>query len=199
MLLYFVLILIANIVIVLLNSLFGNDPWWYYLIFSLGGTLFEIIIDGFIATIIRKLPEKGFVYEKHKYFHTSKGFLRFFEKLGVKKWKDYIPELGGFTNFHKNHVDDPKDPQYLSRFMLEACYGVLIHEVSYPLGFLVLLLDYRMYYTSSMIWLTVLMPVAIINLICCMLPAITLRYNLPKLNKMKLFAERKNNKLKDEN
>ena len=197
MLLYFILILIVNIVVVLLNSLFGSDPWWYYLIFSVGGTLFEIIIDGIIATLIRKLPEKGFIYEEHKYFHTSKGLLRFFEKFGVKKWKDHIPELGGFTDFHKNHVADPKDPKYLSRFMLEACYGVLIHEISYPLGFLVLLLDYRMYYCSSMIWLTVLVPVAITNLICCMLPAITLRYNLPKLSKMKQFAERKASRTKE--
>ena len=194
MLLYFILILIVNIVVVLLNTIFGNDPWWYYMIFSVGATLLEIIIDGIIATLIRKLPEKGFVYENHKYFHTKKGLLRLFEKLGVKKWKDHIPELGGFTDFHKNHVADPKDPKYLERFMLEACYGVLIHEVSYPLGFLVLLLDYRMYYTQSSIWLTVLIPVAITNLILCSLPAITLRYNLPKLEKMKKFAERKSKK-----
>lgn len=196
--LYLILIIGATLLIALVNILcnaFG-EAWWYLLLASVLATIAVILVDGIVAIIIRRLPEKWFNYQ-NKRFDVSKKETHFYECIGIKKWKDLIPELGGFTDFHKNHVEDPKDPKYLSRFMLEACYGVLIHEISYPLGFLVLLLDYRMYYCSSMIWLTVLVPVAITNLICCMLPAITLRYNLPKLNKMKQFAERKASRTKE--
>ena len=86
-----------------------------------------------------------------------------------------------FTHFRKNKIEDPKNPEYLRRFILEACYGVIIHYVSLPLSFIIMLFDFKMYTGESNLFLTVALPVAIVNAVLIVLPAFILRYNLPKL------------------
>ena len=139
-----------------------------------------ILIDALVALIIRKLPEKWF--QKDYWFtRTSEKELKFYTFLGVQKWKDYIPELGSFTGFHKNQFANPFDNEYVSRFILEARYGVAIHLFSVPAAFLIILLDWKMYTGQSNIWLTICLPVAIVNAILIVLPAFILKYNLPTL------------------
>ena len=95
-----------------------------------------------------------------------------------------MPILSVFTNFRKNHVVDPKNPSYLSRFLLEACYGIVIHEITIPFSLLILLIDYRMYAGASNMWLTIGIPVFVINALLSLMPAMILRYNLPKLSRL---------------
>ncbi len=182
MLLYSLIIIFFQIVIVLLNILFNPMalPWWQYIIYTVVATLFVIIVDGIFAFIIRRLPNKWFDYH-HKCFQVSKRKIRFFDHLNVKKWKDHVPELGGFTNFHKNKIADPHSSEYMGRFILEACYGIVIHYWSVPFGFLILLMDYRMYISNSNLWLTIFLPVALANAPLILAPAFILEYNLPKL------------------
>ena len=97
------------------------------------------------------------------------------------KWKEHVPELGSFTGFHKNQFTNPFDNEYVSRFILEARYGVAIHLFSVPAAFLIILLDWKMYTGQSNIWLTICLPVAIVNAILIVLPAFILKYNLPTL------------------
>ena len=126
------------------------------------------------------MPEKYFDYHK-KIFNASKKRIKFYESLGVKKWKDKVPELGCFTNFRKNKIASPNDPEYIRRYILEACYGVIIHYVSCPVSFVILLFDIFMYTGKSNMYLTIALPVAITNAILILLPSFVLRYNLPKL------------------
>ena len=108
--------------------------------------------------------------------------MKFYKFIGVPKWKDYVPELGNFTGFHKNKVVDPFDNEYIGRFILEARYGVAIHLWSVPFSFLVMLCDYNIYLgRMTNIWLTIGLPVAVVNAILIVLPAFILKYNLPKL------------------
>jgi hypothetical protein len=107
--------------------------------------------------------------------------MKFYNFIKVQKSKDYVPELGNFTGFHKNKVANPFDNEYIARFILEARYGIAIHFYSVPVSFLLILLDWKMYIGQSNIWLTIALPVAIINAILIVLPAFVLKHNLPRL------------------
>lgn len=178
------------------NPLYQDQPW-AYILFTIGFTVMAIVIDGIVAYVIRKMPEKWF--EKNKgIFKTGKRELAFYEFLRVKKWKDYVPELGCFTGFHKNKLANPFDNKYIWRFIIESRYGVAIHFYSVPTSFLLLLLDWKMYSGESNIWLTIGLPVAIVNAILIVLPAFILKYNLPRLLRIydkNAAAEEKKNQI----
>ena len=183
MVLYLIIIAIGVISVATLNIFFNtlyHDKWWLYIIFTVALTVIVILIDALVALIIRKLPEKWF-QKDHWFTRTGEKELKFYTFLGVQKWKDYIPELGSFTGFHKNKVTNPFDNEYISRFILEARYGIAIHLASVPASFLIILLDWKMYLGQSNIWLTIALPIAVVNAILIVLPAFILKYNLPRL------------------
>ena len=198
--LYSVVILICMILISGFNMLFNplyHEHLWLYIVFTIGFTVMAVVIDGIVAFAIRKMPEK-FFQENKGIFKTGERELKFYEFLIVKKWKDYVPELGCFTGFHKNKLANPFDNKYIWRFIIESRYGVAIYIYSVPTSFLLLLFDWRMYSGESNIWLTIALPVAIINAILIVLPAFILKYNLPRL--MRIFdknaaAEAKKNQV----
>ncbi len=181
--LYSIVIIFCTTLISGMNMIFNplyQDQPWAYILFTIGFTVMAIVIDGIVAFVIRKMPEKWF--EKNKgIFKTGERELAFYEFLRVKKWKDYVPELGCFTGFHKNKLANPFDNKYIWRFIIESRYGVAIHFYSVPTSFLLLLLDWKMYSGESNIWLTIGLPVAIVNAILIVLPAFILKYNLPRL------------------
>ena len=63
-----------------------------------------------------------------------------------------------------------------------------------------MLCDYKMYSGQSNLFLTVALPVAIVNAILILLPAFVLRYNLPKLIRLYEFKrkQKENGELKNE-
>ena len=183
MVLYLIIIVISMVITASLNILFNplyHDNWWLYIIFTVTLTIIVILIDALVAIIIRKMPEKYFQNDKG-IFRTTEKEMKFYNFLKVQKWKDHVPELGSFTGFHKNKVANPFDNEYIARFILEARYGIAIHFYSVPASFLILLLDWRMYSGQSNIWLTIALPVAVINAILIVLPAFVLKHNLPRL------------------
>ena len=186
MLIYSLIIVLGGISIALLNIFFNPqfaDKPWVYALLTLGLIITVILIDGLVAFLIRRLPEKWFKEEKG-ILKTTKFELKLYNFLHVSKWKEHVPELGSFTGFHKNKVANPFDSEYLARFILEARYGAVIHFASVPTSFLVLLLDVWMYTGPSSIWLTIALPVAVVNAILILLPAFVLKYNLPKLQRL---------------
>ncbi len=183
MILYLVIIALGMVATATLNIFLNplyHDKWWLYIIFTVGFVVLAIIVDALVAIIIRKMPEKWFQKDKGL-FHTGEKELKFYTALKVQKWKDFIPELGSFTGFHKNKVANPFDNEYIARFILEARYGVAIHFYSVPASFLIILADWKMYTGQSNLWLTIGLPVAIVNAILIVLPAFILKYNLPRL------------------
>ena len=186
MLIYSLIIVLGGISIALLNIFFNPqfaDKPWVYALLTLGLIITVILIDGLVAFLMRRLPEKWFKEEKG-ILKTTKFELKLYNFLHVSKWKEHVPELGSFTGFHKNKVTNPFDSEYLARFILEARYGAVIHFASVPTSFLVLLLDVWMYTGPSSIWLTIALPVAVVNAILILLPAFVLKYNLPKLQRL---------------
>ncbi len=173
MIIYSVIISITLIIVYLLNLLRGCTDILYILKWTSIDILVVFIIDAIIAFVIRRLPEKWFDY-KYKAFKIFKWERKFYEAIKIKKWKDKIPELGQLTNFKKNKVREPKNSEYLLRYLMECVYGETIHFLSIILGFLILLINPKccLYFG---------LPIAIANGIISYLSFAILRYNRPKL------------------
>lgn len=178
MILYGGIILCCMAVIALINALFAAPVFGfsvpYAILATIIGTVAVIAVDGLFAFLIRRLPRKLFLH-KRKAFAVSLREKNFYEKLGIRKWKDKIPELGGFTNLHKSKIESPYDNGYLDRYLLEACYGYIIHIVTIFTGFAVIFL-YPLAY-----WYCFGLPIAVVNAVLNILPAFVLRYNTYKL------------------
>ena len=192
--LYIFIILISMTIISVLNIIFNTmEPWYVYVLYTTVLTILVILIDGIVAWIIRSMPEKNIDYHK-KIFNPSDREKKFYKIINVKWWKEKVPELGMFTSFRKNKIANPNDPEYLKRYILEACYGVIIHYVSVPFGFLIMLCDYKMYSGDSILFLTIALPVALVNAVLIVLPAFVLKYNLPKLIRLYEFKKKQKEK-----
>ncbi len=125
--------------------------------------------DGIIAFIIRRLtPSKWYSHGK-KIFKVTKKERNFYRKIKIKRWKDAVPELGFFTGFHKSDLQSTSDEKYLSRFIIEANYGVVIHIANAIFGFIIMFLPFC---SSAGIWI----PVFAVNFILSILPVFVLRY-----------------------
>lgn len=145
----------------------------------LGYTAFAIItvvlVDALTATVCRLLPKKCANRDK-KIFRVGAKEKKFYEKLHIRKWKDKIPEIGQFTGFRKNKLDEPANLQYVDRFLLESCYGEIGHVFSCIFGFAILAL-----YFVTPLWWGIALPVAIVNLFMNLPSLFILRYNSYKL------------------
>ena len=106
---------------------------------------------------------------------------RFYVKIGIRRWKDKIPETGGLlVGFSKSAVAGRHDNAYLLKFLKETCYAELMHIISIPCGFLVLLLTLAWDSIPQFIaWFG--LPVAIVNAVLQLLPIFVQRYVRPFL------------------
>lgn len=176
------LIIAANLISLLLAPFDGEIIDIFVL--PIVNTIAVIAIDGISAFIIRRLPEKWFSYES-RLSSVSKRECDLYQRLGVRKWRTKVPELGIFTGFHKDKVAEPGSNDYIKRYILEANYGAVIHIAGVPLGFLIIFL-------CPLSWAVRFgIPVAIVNAVLCLLPAFVLRYNIPKLLSLMRMNERR--------
>ena len=134
-----------------------------------------VLLDAIIATTARLLPAAFADHEK-KIFTVSAKEKKFYEKIKIRKWKDKVPEIGHFTGFRKNKLEDPQSVAYVDRFLLESCYGEIGHFFSCICGFFILLL-----FPISEIWLAVAIPAAMVNVLLNVPSLFILRYNSYKL------------------
>ena len=172
--LYFTIIGGGLTLIAIINILLGFVSPINTLLWVVGLAIACGIIDGIITLSIHLLPSKLFNPDK-KFFKVSDKKIRFYKKLGVKKWKERVPDLGQFSNFKKNKIQDPFSLKYMHKFLVENCYGDMIHLVSGFMGFLIVLLP------PIKISLFIALPIACINFIINYLPVMIQRYNRPKL------------------
>ncbi len=123
-------------------------------------------------------------------FSVSKAERRFYERLGIKKWKDVIPESGKYlVGFAKDKIAEPDNNEYLLKFLRETCYAGIMHTLSFFAGFIALIfMPYR---------LTIVLPAAIVNAFLQLLPTLTQRYNRGRIKILYDYNE-KRAKLKNE-
>lgn len=178
MFLYLSVIFISMIIISALNILFGMEFFGYSIGFVImaviASTIFQFVIDGIIAFIWKKMPNKWFGVDA-KISMVGDKEIAFYNKIKVKDWKESVWELGGMGGFSKKSIINPSDPEYIKLFIIESNKGVVEHFVSCFGGFLCIFL-FPLKYA-----LVIGVPVAIVNTILNILPIFVLRYNIPKL------------------
>ena len=156
---------------VYLGSAFGLQ-----LLFVVLGVASVFAIDGLLAFVIRRLPERWFLPEA-RLFSVEAWETKLYRRSGINAWKRYVPEWGCFTGFHKDKMRAPTDSAYLGRFLLESNYGVAGHVAGAVFGYLILLLPFLRPWSVAL-------PVAVINMILSLLPTVILRYNTPPLRRL---------------
>jgi hypothetical protein len=141
-----------------------------------------VLIDGLFALICNKIPEKWL--KDKKFFNVSKREQKFYEKLGIRAWKDKVLELGGLGGFSKSKIDDPNSPEYIQKFLYESYKGELDHIAGMIAGFLVIFI-----FPLKFAWF-VGVPIAIVNAFINSMSLMILRYNTPKLKTLHKRAMR---------
>ncbi len=141
------------------------------------------LIDASIALLIRAIPEEN-IDPFGKMMIVSKSERKIWEKLGVRAFKDLIPETGKYLcNFAKDKVEDTTDNVYLLKFLRETCYAEIMHAISAFVAFVPLLfIPYK--------W-SIYLPVALTNALLQVLPVIVQRYNRSRLTIAYRYNERK--------
>ena len=185
--LYLSVIGTAMFLISVTNILFNIAPWHSVIIAVVLCTAAEFLLDGLIAIIINKFPDKFFTADNPLYI-VSDAEKIFYKKIKVRNWKDKVWELGSLGGFSKKSLTKPGSPEYIEKFIIECNKGVFTHRLSYPIGFLPMLLVPNVWTFS------VALPVGVTNLFLNILPTLVLRYNTPKLQ---VILNRMNKKIKN--
>ena len=142
--------------------------------------LIAFFIDTVVALIVRYLLPKRWMDGRLRFWRIHKIERRIYVHLGIRRWKDKIPETGGLlVGFSKKHVAKPKSPAYLLKFLSETCYAECMHFISVIAGFAVIPLSFSALLPFSEHLLFFGLPVAIINAILHILPILVQRYIRP--------------------
>lgn len=149
-----------------------------------------VLIDAVCALFVRYCLPKKLFNPFLKVYKIAKGERKFYEHIGIRKWKDRIPEAGQlFANFGKTEILDTTNNEYVYKFMSETVYAELMHWLSAIFSFLIIFIDLS-------IALYVALPLIIGNIILNILPVMVQRYNRPKL--MVLYQRNERMKKKEE-
>ena len=184
---YLTVISVAMLIISAVNIIFDTAAWYNIIILVVVCTALQFALDGIIAIIVNKMPDKLFGVENPLY-NVSEFEKTLYRKIKVRSWKDKVWELGGLGGFSKKNLASPNSPEYIEKFIIECNKGVLTHRLSYPIGFLPML------FIPNICAFSIAVPVAVVNLFLNILPTLALRYNTPKL-KLMLKRMKKNQKL----
>ena len=174
MILYLSIIFFAMTLISALNMFFGSEPDMWIIGAVFMSVLLEVGISGLGSLICLKAPDSWFAPNKRLFVVTKKE-QRFYEKIGIKNWKDKVWELGGLGGFRKNKIKESSNSKYLYRFIIESNKGMVGHILNICTGFLVVFALPAKYFWRIGI------PVALVGALLNLLPILVLRYNLPKL------------------
>lgn len=186
--LYVILILLGLLVSILLGATFGINT----LSFTLGeimrcvfvSFILLFIIDLIVALIVRWFLPKKLTNPFLKIYTVHNWERKFYTKLGIRFWKDKIPEAGKlFANFDKSKVNDISDNTHLYKFMQETIYAENMHFLSAIFGLFVVFVNLRL-------WHLVALPLIIVNAIINLMPVMVQRYNRPRLMAAYLRNER---------
>ncbi len=173
--LYLSVILAAMTIVGAVNIIIGTGVWYYVIAAVIWCTALQFALDAIIAVSINKMPNEWFGIDK-KIFSVSKKERTLYKFLRVRKWKDKVWELGGLGGFSKKELKEPKNPEYIERFIIECNKGVITHRLSYFIGYLAMLT------TLNVCAFTVALPIATVNLVLNVMPTIILRDNTPRLH-----------------
>lgn len=146
------------------------------------------MLDSLAAILCRLIPRKKINVES-KLIRPFSFERKLYEALGVRYFKDRIPELGGaFTGFTKNEITGD-DPEYYAQFIRETVLGEITHVICILFGIAVPFILNA--YVLNFAW-----PLFLLNFYFNILPVMVQRYNRPKLYNI---YKRKLNQVEGEN
>ena len=185
--LYWIFIIVAIVTIIVANLAinFSLDCFlWVMLCYA------AIIGPGaLVVLLVRSLPNKLFDPEK-KIFHVFAWENNFYCKLGIRKWKGAIPELGkALTGFDKSKLDSASDPEYLFLFLTENCKGSFGHLFCLVWGYVALVI--LAFICPWPFALSAGLPICLVSGLAHWLPLAILRFTRPRLLKLYKFSLRK--------
>ena len=189
---YWIILIVVCSLIFIFNLIFfwGLRTILFYLI-TIGVVVAPTVV---LALIASHLPSKCYEPTK-KIYHVFKFESKLYEFVGVRKYKEKIPELGkALTNFDKSKIAKPDDPEYMLMFLKENCKGSLTHVVSLLWGIVSVIpavFIFPMPYILTM-WL----PAMLLNTTLHFISLSVLRYIRPRLLKLyqKLLAKEERTK-----
>ena len=177
---YFISLAIVLTLLLAINLII-NFSWYTVLnyIIALGVVPGGTII---LAYLFGLLPEK-FYNPFRKIFKVFKWESKFYEAIGVKRYKETVPELGKkLTGFDKSKIDKPDDPEYLYKFLTENTKGSFLHTISIIWGFISIIPMIFIYHNYCIYSFAI--PAILINTFYHFIPLSTLRYLRPRLIKL---------------
>ncbi len=131
-------------------------------------------VNVLFASLTRLLLPKN-VNPYAKIFKVHKWETKLYLFLGVRKWKDKIPELGKLlVGFDKSKIANTHDNDLIMKFMQETIYAEVMHSLSAIFSITALFTDIKLCFLFSL-------PMVIASLIINVMPIIIQRYNRPKL------------------
>lgn len=182
---YLAVILGAPSLLALIAILAGGLAPLFAFLAAYATTALAFGIDALAALSVRYLMPKWAMDARRHFWHVHRCERAIYVRLGIRRWKDKIPEAGGLlVGFSKKHVTDAKSPTYLLHFLSETCYAELMHLISIPLGFAVILA-----FPAQLAYFG--LPVALINALLNLLPILVQRYVRPFLLAQYTRLERK--------
>ncbi len=194
MTLYLCIIIVATFLLVLFNALFAGlgVSVWAIIMWSVLGVVLSIILDGIVVLAVRLSGER--INIDGAIFKERKGERRLLERLGIRKWKDLIPEMGKkLKYFDKTTVAREVNSEYFRKFIHETCLAELMHIFSLivaPLLLVILPLKYL---------LNISLPIVLVNIFLNILPILVQRYTRPKLRIAYLRQLKKEQNTRGEN
>ncbi|GHU98469.1 hypothetical protein FACS1894211_02250 [Clostridia bacterium] len=187
MLLYIIVIIACASVFNALDCLVfippPDTPVWFVSLGVWGSTVAVIALDALLAWACRAARNRMNPFSR--FFAVSQKGKRVLTKLGVRRFKRFLPDLGKVVKFAKGKIAEPDNKDYIYQYMLESCSGELGHWAGILFGFLIVFLfplKYCLYFG---------IPVAFVNAVLSLLPALSLRYNRYALTLLYKKLERK--------
>jgi hypothetical protein len=148
-------------------------PWWWAICGTLVCAVFVYLAHGIGSAIVYKFKKR--INPAAKYFKVGEREKNLWQRLGVRKFKDLLPDGGNMVGFPKATIANPNDAEYIRRYIHESCVGEIGHINGVALGFFACVILPIKY------WWCFGLPCAVGNAILGLLPIIVLRYNRYKL------------------
>jgi len=198
--LYLWIIAIGGAVIFLANflvfSVIGDSfYWWHLLVLTIGVIVALFLVDLIFAFFVRVWPKRWFSHKK-RFFVVGKREMRFYERLGIVRWKDRVPEIGKLVGYDKTKVGE-RTADNILEFLYETGYGEVIHWWCLVASFIVMGIYFLLPFWDIRLFLTTILPASIVNFFLNLAPVFIQRYNRPRLVRIYELQLKKEKSIKE--
>ncbi len=160
----------------------------YIMMKLLESAMVLIVVNVAVVSSIRFILPRNKIDPFNKKYNVFKWENKFYISIGIREWKDKIPEAGKvLAIFDKTQLGDMTNNEHIKEFMIETIYAEKMHLWSFILGFLCI-------FVAPRLFLVIGLPILIYNSIINLMPYMIQRYNRPKL--MVLYKRNERTKLK---